>query len=232
MPESRGVRACDPGEHPVLTVCDGVLMVRIIFAALFVMLAGVGYAASPFLAAWNLREAIKSGDTATIERKVIWSSVRSTLRSSIAANAQLLPEATEAGERVRPSMWQRVKAAFGQSMLDRFIEHYVTPEGLPKLFSYRKTWNGTIKRQRDDEDEGAFHERARAFYSRMVRADFLSLTRVEIEMIDKEQSQRRYVSVMELHGTEWKLLELRIIGGDSLAKAGGLRSARNMIRIN
>lgn len=216
----------------VPAVCDGAQMVRIIATVLFVLVAAAGYAASPFLAAWNLREAIKAGDTAAIDRKVIWTSVRASLRASIASSAQLLPEATEAGERVRPSMWQRVKAAFGQSMLDRFIEHYVTPEGLPKLFRYRKTWNGTIKRQRDDEDEGAFHERAKAFYSRMVRADFQSLTRVEIEMIDRDQPQRRYVSVMELHGTEWKLAELRIVGGDSLAKSGGMRSARNMIRIN
>ena len=198
-------------------------MGRIVAVIFLLLLGGVGYAASPFVAVWGLREAIKAGDTATIERKVIWSSVRASLRSSIAGNAQLLPEATEVAERVRPTVWQRVKTAFGQSMVDRFIESYVTPEGLPKLFRYRKTWNGTVKGEIDDEDTGEFFTRAKVFYRRMSRAEFKSPTRIEIEMTDKNLPDRRYVSVMELHGIEWKLAELRIIGGAPKPDARGPR---------
>ncbi len=204
-------------------------MGRIIAAISVLFLGCATFVASPFWAAWSLREAIKAGDTATIERKVVWDGVRTSLRASIASNTQFLPEATQAGENVRPSMWQRVKAAFGQSMLDRFIESYVTPEGLPKLFRYRKTWNGTVKGETDDEDKGDFFERAKVFYSRMSRAEFTSLTRIEIEMTDKFAPDRRYVSVMELHGTEWKLAELRIIGG--MPKPGAMRTARDVIGV-
>lgn len=201
-----------------------------IFAAVFLLLvAAAGFVVSPFVAAWNLREAIKSADTSTIERKVVWDSVRASLRASIASNSALLPEASEAGERVRPTLWQRVKAAFGQSMLDRFIESYVTPEGLPKLFRYRKTWNGTVKGETDDEDKLEFFERAKAFYRRLSRAEFKSPTRIEIEMTDKFQPDRRYVSVMELHGFEWKLAELRIIG--AAPARGGTRVARDLIGV-
>ncbi len=203
-------------------------MGRIIAAVLVLVLVGIGYVASPFVAAWNLREAIKAGDTATIERKVVWSSVKTSLRASIAGNSQLLPEATEVGERIRPTVWQRVKAAFGQSMLDRFIESYVTPEGLPKLFRYRKTWNGTVKGDTDDDDKLDFFERAKAFYSRMSRAEFKSPTRIEIEMTDKFAPDRRYVSTMELHGFEWKLSELRIIGATT---KGSPRMARDLIGV-
>lgn len=204
-------------------------MGRIFAAALIVLVAAVGYVASPFVAAWNLREAIKAGDTATIERKVVWDTVRSSLRASIASNSALVPEATEAGERIRPTVWQRVKAAFGQSMLDRFIESYVTPEGLPKLFKYRKTWNGTMKGDIDDEDKPEFLERAKGFYKRLARAEFKTPTRIEIEMTDKFAPDRRYISVMELHGLEWKLAELRIIGG--APKKGGTRMARDLIGV-
>jgi hypothetical protein len=202
-------------------------MVRIIAAVFVLLMAGAGYAASPFWAAWSLREAIKASDTATIERKVVWDGVRRSLRQSLAGNAQLLPEAVEAAERVKPSVWQRVKVAFGQSMVDRFIESYVTPEGLPKLFRYRKTWNGTVKREVDDEDTGDFFERAKVFYSRMTRAEFKSPTRIEIEMTDRSSPDRRIVSVMELHGMEWKLAELRIIGGAKAA--AGMTKARELI---
>ena len=204
-------------------------MGRIIAVALLLLLTGAGYAASPFVAAWSLREAIKSGDTATIERKVVWDSVRASLRASIAGNAQLLPEAVEVGERIKPTMWQRVKSAFGQSMLDRFIESYVTPEGLPKLFRYRKAWNGTVKGQTDDEEKLDVLERARAFYKRMSRAEFKSPTRIEIEMVDRFAPDRRYLSVMELHGFEWKLAELRIFGGK--ANPAEVRTARDLIGV-
>lgn len=188
-------------------------MGRILAVVAVLLLIGAGYVASPFVAAWSLREAIKTGDTATLQRKVVWESVRSSLRASIASNAQLLPEANEAGERIRPTMWQRVKAAFGQSMLDRFIESYVTPEGLPKLFRHRNTWNGTVKGETDDEDKLDLLERMKVFYSRLRRAEFKSPTRIEIEMVDRFAPDRRYVSTMELQGFEWKLAELRILGG-------------------
>ncbi len=202
-------------------------MGRTIAAVVLVVMIGVGYVLSPFIAAQSLREAIKAGDTATIERKVIWDSVRSSLRASISANSKLLPEAAEAGERVRPTLWQRVKTAFGQSMLDRFIESYVTPEGLPKLFRYRNKWNGTVKGETDDEDKLDFFERAKAFYGRLSRAEFKSPTRIEIEIRDRFQPDRRYVSTMELHGFEWKLAELRILG--PVSPQTGPRRARDVI---
>lgn len=203
-------------------------MMRRLFLAAFVVLIGGGlYVLSPFWAAWTLREAIKAGDTKTIERKVVWEGVRQSLRASIAGNSQLLPEANSVGETIRPSLWQRVKTAFGASMLDRFIESYVTPEGLPKLFRYRRTWNGTMKGE-PDEDAMAFTERARRFYSRVTRAEFKSTTVVEIEMADKNTPARRYITTMELHGTEWKLAALRVVGGGPISAGSAPRDLMGM----
>jgi hypothetical protein len=186
------------------------MMRRLGFLSVVVVLLGaLGYLASPFYAAWALREAIKSGDTATIKNMVVWDQVRDTLRTSIATQQKLLPEANELGEKVSPTMWQRLKTAFGSSMLDRFIDSYVTPEGLPQLFKYRKTWNVSVKRE-VDEDTLPFAERAKYFYRRIARAEFQSPTRLEIEMMDKATPDRRYITVMELHGFEWKLSGLRV----------------------
>jgi hypothetical protein len=180
----------------------------------FVLLFGMAlYALSPFRAAWVLREAIKTADTATIERKVEWDSVRKSFRASIAGNANLLPEATHLGETVRPTIWQRVKSAFGSTMLDRFVESYITPEGLPQLMRYRRMWNGTVKGSTDEEDKLEFTERVKLFYRRILRAEFQSPTRIEIEMADRHQPGRRYISTMELYGFEWKLTTLRVVGG-------------------
>lgn len=198
-------------------------MRRVLFAGFLVLALGAGYILSPFVAAYTLREAIKAGDTATIERKVVWPTVRETLRASIAKHRQLLPEANELGERVKPTMWQRVKMAFGASMLDRFIESYVTPEGLPKLFRYRRMWSENVKGAAN-EDILPFSERAKMFYRRIVRAEFKSPTRVEIEIADQDSPDRRYLSVMELHGTEWKLAELSVSAAVA-ASAGSAMAA-------
>lgn len=172
-------------------------------------LAGA-YVASPFYAAWTLREAIKSKDTQTIERKVVWESVRASLKTSLASHAQLLPEATAAGETVKPTLWQRVKSTFGANMLDRFIESYVTPEGLPQLFAYRQAWKRTVAGV-PDETKLPMMDRAKAMFSRVKRAEFKSFTRVVIEVQDKNLSDRHYISTFELHGFEWKLTELAVL---------------------
>jgi len=178
-------------------------------AILLAAIAGL-YAASPFRAAWVLREAIREGDRATIERKVEWDSVRASLKASLAQHTQLLQEGTAAGAEIRPTVWQRVKSAMGATMLDRFIETYVTPDGLPKLYSYRKLWNEKVKGA-PDEGQLTLAERFVRLSARVKRIGFRSLGRVEIEVADRNVPERRYVSQMELAGIEWKLVSVRVV---------------------
>ena len=189
-------------------------------AVLTVAICGLGsaYIASPFVSAWSLREAVKRGDTATIEGKVAWPTVRQTLRESLASQANLLPMANAAGAEVRPSIWQRVKSAFGATMLDRFIETYVTAEGLPKLFDYKRMWNETVTSSTvtevTDVEPASRIERFKLFWARIHRAEFQSLTKVELEIADRKVPDRHFVSVMELDGFGWKLTGLRVISVD------------------
>ena len=80
--------------------------------AALAVLAGAAYIASPFWAAWSLREAIRTSDTAVLERKIEWDSVRATLKESLVKHAKLVPEIAADNEAVRPGLWQRVKMAF------------------------------------------------------------------------------------------------------------------------
>jgi hypothetical protein len=184
-------------------------MLKVFLRALVLIVPAALYIASPFWAAWRLREAVRTGDVATIEQKVEWESVRASLKSSLARHAQLLPEATAAGEQVSPTLWQRIKSAFGATMLDRFVDNYVTPGALPRLYQFRKSWNEQVKG--DPEAELNWRERFKRFYARVVRAEFQTLTRVEIEIIDKHAPDRHYVSNLELIGLEWKLTRLSVV---------------------
>lgn len=177
----------------------------IVFVPVLLLIGGLlGYGASPFVAAWKLREAIRTSDTATIERKVDWPRLRESLKVSLARNSTLRREADVAGAEVKPTLWQRVKSAFGATMVDRFVESYVTPQGLPKLFAAQKTWNSKVKGV--DESKMSFEERVRDFYARVKRAEFQSLTAVEIEVADKATLTRHVIARLELSDMEWRLV--------------------------
>lgn len=190
---------------------------RLLLVGLLATIPLALFIASPFLAAWQLREAIKSGDTAYLDGKVEWENVRASLKASLAAHARLLPEVNAAGEQVKPSMWQRVKSAFGSTMLDRFVETYATAEGLPKLFQYRKTYKQVLREPLESDDD-PWHQRVARFYPRVKRAEFQSPTRVEIEVADRLDGDRNYVSVLELKGFEWKLTSLRVVAAADPAR--------------
>jgi Protein of unknown function (DUF2939) len=197
--------------------------------SLVAFLLATAYVASPFVAAWNLREAVKAGNVEAVQGRVQWDTVRASLKTSLAQHPDLFAEATTAGENVKPTWWQRIKASFGVTMMDRFIESYVTPEGLPKLFQYRQAWRDNISGDTAYLAEMPRLERMKQFYDRIKRAEFQSFSKVEIEMQDRKKPERRYVSTMELIGFDWKLTALRVITVDAserlaeLAARAGLR---------
>ncbi|MGF1649214.1 MAG: DUF2939 domain-containing protein [Hyphomicrobiaceae bacterium] len=187
------------------------LRILVSVSALLVAIVGA-YTASPFYAAWSLREAILRGDTTTIARKVEWTTVRASLRRSIEEQADLVPIAVEAGRNVTPTLWQRVKRLFGASMLDRFIETYVTPEGLPRLVEVRQQVRRVGAAMRPAPPEPSdWRERLRDFANRLVRAEFVAFDTVTIEIRDRVDPSRHFVSVLRLVGFEWKLSELHIV---------------------
>jgi hypothetical protein len=200
-------------------------LVRVLLAGVIVVGAATLYLGSPFIAAWRLRDAIRQSDVATIEQKVQWDTVRATLKASLARQAQLQPEVNAASAAVKPTLWQRIKTGFGATMLDRFIENYVTPEGLPQLFSYRKAWKENVQGEPDEALTLPWHERFQRFLQRVRRAEFQSLSRVVLEVEDKSTAERRYRSVFELIGLEWKLTELEVLSspGASMIETPAMR---------
>ncbi|MEM6499194.1 MAG: DUF2939 domain-containing protein [Pseudomonadota bacterium] len=174
------------------------------------LMGGSLYVASPFYAAWSIRQAMKTNDVALLKQKVDWVNVRSSLRQSIATHAQLLPAAIAEGRKVRPTMWQRIKAVFGASMLDRFMEQYITPHGLPKLYRLKNGYRTRVTGLPRDEAMPVTH-RVQGVVSRIHRAEFKSLSLVELEIEDRDQPDRRIIAELKLIGFEWKLSRLSVI---------------------
>lgn len=180
----------------------------------------IAYMAWPFVTALQIRDAMIRGDTITLNRKIEWESLRSSLKASItpdvAARLAADPDAPP------PSLWQRVKVAVGASVTNTVVDRYVTPERLPVLVGYRRMWRGTVQPAIGIEEPptalastmlgGTPIDRFVSFWKRLRSAIFHSPTYLEIEVQDKYTPARSYRATLELVGWEWKLTRMAING--------------------
>ena len=176
-----------------------------------VMLGGLvagAYIAVPLWTAWTIREAIRDNDSAYLEHKIEWTSVRVSLKESLQKFAfNKAGEMTAAPE--KPGLWQRIKSYVGRGAVDKFVETTVTPTGLASVFQMRKTYNETLGTGEAVVKPPLF-ERIRRVWARVTRAEFAAISRFEMDMIDKQAPERTINCVLELRGFEWKMTELRV----------------------
>jgi Protein of unknown function (DUF2939) len=185
-------------------------MRRPIITLLGLLLLATGYIVYPFATAWNIREAIHTGNAGYLEKKIEWNSIRDSLRRSLTRIA--LPEtAADSLERTsaQPGLWTRIKTRIGQQAVDRMVANYVTPTGLTQLFEYRQIY----RRHMASDEKPALIERISRFWKRVKRAEFKTPTAFEVEVADKHNKSRHYVGLLQLRGFEWKLtnLEVRLV---------------------
>jgi hypothetical protein len=198
---------------------------RKLVAVVLLLLAAVGYLATPFISAFQIRQAIRAGDAALLETLVEWPHVRASLKASLAERER--EKKALAGDQPRPSLWQRIKAAaMPGSLTDGLIDRYVTATGVIQMHQARATWKSLTKRDAgstvqtlsadaldaaDAADRPAI-ERFVRFWQRIKRAEFKSLQQVELEIADRNVPERRYVGTMEFRGFGWKLTRLDVVG--------------------
>lgn len=196
-------------------------MIRLLATAFLVFaLTVAAYAASPLLAAWQIRDAVQSGDVATLRARVDWAQVRTSLRQSLAVEAKLKPavalSAAHAGApppAPRGGLWLSLKSAVGYRILDHFLATYVSPEGFIKLHKLRTSERraGRVKGalppppKAATDDDGTF-----SFLARIKEATFLSPTRFRLTVSDRDQPARLYVARFDLVSTTWTLTGLSI----------------------
>jgi hypothetical protein len=176
--------------------------------ALFI-LAAVVYVGAPFVTAWNIREAVRNGNSAYLTTAIEWPSVRETLKPSIARIALDLPTPDQTTASASPSLWQRMKAYWGQGAVNRLVDSYVTPEGLPQLFTMHKAYRDYVTGE-DGTQKLPIIERISRAWSRVKRAEFTGFATFEIDMADKNDPTRVYLGKLQLTRTGWKLTELRL----------------------
>ena len=167
------------------------------------------YVGAPFVTAWFIREAVRTGNSGVLAYTIEWPSVRQTLKPAIARIALNLPD-PEQEPAEKPGLWTRIKMYWGQGTVDRMVDAYVTPEGLPQLFTLRKAYRDFVASDADEAATLPLSERISRAWARVKRAEFTGLTSFEIDMEDKYDPSRLYLGKLQLTSMGWKLTELRI----------------------
>jgi hypothetical protein len=160
----------------------------------------IAYAAWPTWSAWQLRAAVKARDLASIEPRVDWPALRANLKQTLGAS--LRDENADAG-----AVTKAIKRTLGTLVADTVVDAAVTPSTLAHVLAGRVLMSEVVRsvpgRGQQDADE------ADPLSPRRLRwAFFESPTRFRIEMADSKEPRRRVVSVLELQGVAWKLVDV------------------------
>lgn len=202
----------------------------LLILSLILLAAGV-HVASAFQAGWSIREAVRTGDTATLERRVDWASVRATLKRSANETRQLVSEMAEAsGVPTRIGLWQRIKSAALPFVADPLIDRYVTAEGAPQLWSWRQTWRQRVRPTIGLSEPttplagtwlgGTDFDRALSVARRLDKATVVSPTRIEVELRDRYVEGRSWRAALELRDLTWMLTEVHLMRTPGAARPG------------
>ena len=195
---------------------------KLLMIAVVTCFAAAGtYAAMPFVTAWQVREAVRLGDQATLARKVDWPSVRQSLKSSLDETRKAVAELADTAGQAKPKLWQRLKVAALPFVADPLIDRYVTAEGATRLYAWRQSWRQRVRPVLGGKEpatlftgswlEGTSIERGMALVRRVDRARFASLDRLEIELADRAVEGRRWFAALERRGLDWQLTEMRAV---------------------
>ncbi len=214
------------------------MRLKLLVVAIRACLAGgATYAVMPFVAAWQIREAVRLGDQATLARKVDWPSVRQSLKSSLDEPRKAVAELSDTAGQPRPGLWQRLKVAALPYLADPLIDRYVTAEGAARLYAWRQTWRKNVRPVLGAKEPatlftgtwfaGTSVDRGLALARRVDRARFTSFDRLEIELADRAVEGRRWFAALERRGLEWRLTEMKAMSSPQL-RAAPARTSTNV----
>jgi hypothetical protein len=107
-------------------------------AAVLLVAPVAAYVASPYIAAYSIKEAVVKGDTAKLARSVDFPRVRESL--TIQFNQALMNDSE-----IQNSPFSGFVMAIGQSVVKNTLESYVTPTGITQMIQNRFPEQGEAK---------------------------------------------------------------------------------------
>ncbi len=178
------------------------------------------FLAWPLWAGWQLRQAMRTRDAASLEARVDWPVLRANLKPKLADAVRA--EADKSGAVVGA-----VKRAIGGVLADKGVDYMVTPSNLARVLAGREFI--TRRAGRDPGKDAAPAKGAKAPPASEVESDaeepddpmpprrlrwafFESPTRFRIEATHPRIPNGRVVAILALQGLSWKLADVDVVG--------------------
>lgn len=193
---------------------------RRLFFLMCVGLCAGSYLAWPLYTAWTIKEAITTGDSAHIARHFDWDPVKKSLKQSMADMVLKPVDGNLTDKPHRKGLWASIKAYYSRNMINSIVDRYANPTGLPTLFSHGRTIRRNVLGRTDPDDGLPLGTRIANSWSRLDRAEFITLTRFEVDLRDKYDPTRIYAGVLELKDWRWMVTQLRVLQNTGDEPAG------------
>ena len=106
---------------------------KLLISGLAIAVLMTGYVSWPVLEAYRLRQAVRAGDVAVLDAKVDWVAVRRSLKQSIAELSSGRGSASGSSIEPERSLLSSFKLAMAPTVAERFIDSYVSADGIGKI---------------------------------------------------------------------------------------------------
>jgi len=151
------------------------------------------YIASPYYALWKLKNALSSGDRASIEALIDFPSLRESLKDQLRV---MLSKKVAADSDAKDNPFSGLATVLAPAMVNYFIDNFVTPSGIASLI------NGSNALQ-TAEDKGVSDSPTQIDWSKVRHRSFTGLTQF---MVDIDGTK----IFMSFTGTGWKVNNLEL----------------------
>ncbi len=174
------------------------------------------YLAWPLWSGWQLRQAMKARDVATLEARVDWPTLRTNLKPRIALAVE--QSAEQSGK-----VGAILKRALGGIVADKGVDYLVTPQNLSRVLAGREFVTARMKREPASPQQPAPKAEPTVddpedpddpMPPRRLRwAFFESPTRFRIEATHPRIPNGRVVAILGQQGFGWKLVDVLLLEG-------------------
>lgn len=175
----------------------------------------LAYLAWPLWSAWQLRQAIRARDLASLETRVDWTVLRANLKPRLANAVRENAEAST-------GMTGVLKRAVGAAVVEHSVDLVVTPKNLARVLAGRefvlaRTKEPPAPQKPQQNDPGlptaqdADDPQDPVPPKRLRWAFFETPARFRIEAEHPRIPGSRIVSILELRGIDWKLVDVDLV---------------------
>lgn len=178
----------------------------------------LAYAVAPLWSGWQLRQAMRARDIASLQARVDWPTLRTNLKPRLAAAIE--DSAKESG-----TVAGYLKRVIGGAVAGKGVDFLVTPENLSRILAGREFVTARLKRGSDQippaqqgkqaapqpkSDEDPEEPDDPMPPRRLKWAFFESPTRFRFEATHPRLANGRIVAHLALQGFGWKLVDVTI----------------------